>query len=83
VGATSGLCVSVNVAEGVTGDGVNVNVTVVVTVSLGIGVIDGVVEGCNTPVAAGAQAFKRRIIANREKFFIVRLVEYQLPASNF
>jgi hypothetical protein len=65
----------VDVAEGVTGDGVKVGV--LVTVSLGSGVIDGAIEGMDFTVAAvpaGAQAFKRRITTTRNVFFIVRLI---------
>ena len=74
MGATSGLCVSVEVAEGMTGDGVNVNVGVMVRVSVGCGVVEAVAEGSTTCVVAGAQACKRRIIKKNEKCFIVHPV---------
>jgi hypothetical protein len=51
-----------------------VGVTVWVCVSLGFGVTDGAAEGKISCVAAGTQAFKRRISRNRKQFFIVRLV---------
>ena len=72
-----------NVAEGVTGDGVEVNVGVLVGVSLGVGVKDGVIEGIDTSAAvpAGAQALRRMRIMNREIFLIVCLVEHAGSAS--
>ena len=69
-----GFGVSVNVAEGVIGVGVNVNVGDGVEVSLGFGVMEGIDTSVLAPVA-GAQAYRRRITINGTKFFIVRLVE--------
>ena len=74
MGATSGLCVSVEVAAGVMGDGVNVNVGVRMNVSVGCGVVEAVAEGSTTCVVAGTQACKRKIIKNKEKCFILRPV---------
>jgi len=65
------------VATGVTGVGDGVHVGVLVVVSVGRGVMEGAAEGRITCVAAGAQAFRRRIITKSGKFFIVRLDEYQ------
>jgi hypothetical protein len=74
----------VDVTEGVTGVGVdaNVDVDITVAVSVGCGVIVGMAEGSMTCGAEGAQALEKRTITNSEKFFIVRLVEHQPPASN-
>jgi hypothetical protein len=68
----------VDVAEGVTGEGVSVNVGGFVGVLLGIGVIEGMNTSVTAP-ASGAQVVKRRIINNTNKFFIVRLDKYPSP----
>ena len=65
MGAISGLGVSVGVAEGTIGDGVNEGANVMLAVSVGCGVMDEVAEGGKTSVATGAQAVKRRRVISR------------------
>ncbi len=84
MGAIFGRGVSVEVTDGVTGEGVIVKVdvregaAVAVAVGLGLAVNDGVTEAGITGAVAGAQASARRTIKiNKESLFI------QLNANSY